>query len=430
MSIMHMALREILRRKTTFLLAALAVAVAVATMLTVPAALQVYDLRAAAVLAAKEAELKDRLGVLQDEMRKATLKLSFNLAILPGDQDVREWHATDCATTTMPEEYAHRLADSGIVSVRHFLPLLAEKVKWTEMKRTVILVGCKGEVPNLHKGPKTPLVQPVADGTMVVGHELHQSLGLKEGQTVALQGRPFVISKCQEERGSKDDIAVWIPLKDAQTLLGKPGRINAILALECLCVGSEALARVRADVAKQLPDTKVIEFGTKVLARAEARMRVGQEAVEAIERDKAQQQTLQAERQRLAALLVPGAAIACGVWIFLTAFGNARGRSAEVAILRAIGYRASQVLGLFLFRSLAGGLVGATVGCAAGLMIAARLRGEFDAVLVGAAGLLSWPVVIAAVTSGALLGVVAGWIPALLAARQDPAEILREACGC
>jgi ABC-type lipoprotein release transport system permease subunit len=427
MSIVRMAACEILRRKTTFLLATLAVTVAVGTMLSVPAALQVYDLRSDALLATKEAELKERLNVLQDEMRKATLKLSFNLAILPGDQDVREWHATDCASTTMPEEYAHRLANSRIISVRHFLPMLAEKVKWPEMKRTVILVGCQGEVASMHKSPKAPLVQPVPDGTMVVGHELHQSLRLKEGQTVALLGRSFAISKCQEERGSKDDIAVWIPLKDAQELLDKRGRINAILALECLCVGSEALARVRADVAEQLPDTKVIEFGTKVLARAEARMRVGQEAVEAVERDKAHQQTLQAERRRLAGLLVPGVVVACGVWIFLTAFGNARGRHAEVAILRAIGYRARQVLVLFLFRSLAGGVIGAALGCAAGLLIAARLRGDFDVLLVGAAGLLSWPLIITALVTGSLLGVVAGWIPALLAAQRDPAEILREA---
>jgi putative ABC transport system permease protein len=427
MSIARMAVCEILRRKTTFLLATLAVVVAVGTMLSVQSALRIYNFRSDALLAEKEAELEQRLHVLQDEMRKATLKLSFNLAILPGDQDVREWHATGCATTTMPEDYAHRLADSGIVSVRHFLPLLARKVKWPEMKRTVILVGCKGQVANSHKNPRTPLVQPVPDGTMVVGHELHRSLGLTVGETVELLGREFTIHKCQEERGSKDDIGVWIPLKDAQELLEQPNAINAILALECLCVGSEALARVRGDVARELPDTKVVEFGTKVLARAEARTRVGQEAVETLERDKAQQRTLRAERERLAALVVPGVFSACAVWIFLTALGNARGRSGEVAILRAIGYRASHVLVLFLFRSLAGGVVGAAVGCAAGLMIAARLRGELDVSLVGDLGILPWPLVVAVLLFGPLLGAVAGWIPALIAAQQDPAEILREA---
>ncbi len=427
MSIMGLAFRELRRRKTTFLLAALAVAVAVGTMLTVPAALQMYQLRSTALLADMDADLEQRLAVLQDEMRKATLKLSFNLVILPGDQDVREWHATDCPTTYMPEEYAHRLADSRIVSVRHFLPILAEKTKWPEMKRTVILVGCKGEVANLHKSPRDPLVQPVPDGTMVVGYELHRSLGLTEGQRVELMGRSFVIHKCQEERGSKDDIGVWIPLDTAQELLGKPGRINAILALECLCVGNEGLARVRADVAQHLPDTKVIEFGTKVLARSEARERVGQEAREAVEREKAHQQQLQAERQRWAAVAVPGVIVACGAWIFLAAFGNARGRATEVAVLRAIGYRASQVLALFLFRALVGGLLGAAAGCAAGVVIAAQLRGELAVPIVGTAGLVPWHVFGAALAIGSLLGVVAGWIPALVAAQRDPAEILREA---
>lgn len=426
MSIMQMAIYEILRRKTTFVLATIAVAVAVGTMLSVYAALETYGIRSNELLARKEAELNERLKVLQDEMRKATLKLSFNLAILPGDQDIKEWHATDCATTYMPEEYVRRLADSGIVTVRHFLPMLAQKTKWPEMKRTVILVGCRDEVPNLHKNPKAPLVQPVPDGAMIVGHELQQSLSLEVGQKVQLMGREFVIHKCYEEKGSKDDIGIWIPLKDAQELLDKPSQINAILALECVCVGKQGVERVRADVAKYLPETKVVEFGTKVVARSEARAKVKEEAIQAVEREKSNQKRLKTERENLASFVVPGAFVACAIWIFLMAFANARGRTAEVAILRAIGYRASQVLALFLFRCLVGGVVGAVIGCSVGLAIAAHLRGEFDVPLVGSPGILSWHLVVATLLIGSLLGVVAGWIPALMAARQDPAEILKE----
>jgi len=78
MSIVQMGLREILRRKTTFVLATIAVAVAVGTMLSVNASLEAYIIRSDDLLARKEVELKERLKVLQDEMRKATLKLSFN----------------------------------------------------------------------------------------------------------------------------------------------------------------------------------------------------------------------------------------------------------------------------------------------------------------------------------------------------------------
>jgi ABC-type lipoprotein release transport system permease subunit len=282
-------------------------------------------------------------------------------------------------------------------------------------------------VPNLHKNPKAPLVQPVPDGAMIAGHELQQSLGLEVGQKVQFMGREFLIHKCYEERGSKDDIGIWIPLGDAQELLDRPDQINAILALECVCVGKQGVERVRADVAKYLPETKVVEFGTKVVARSEARAKVKEEAIEAVERERRNQKKLRTERERLASFVVPGAFALCAVWIFLMAFANARGRTAEVAILRAIGYRARQVLALFLFRCLAGGVMGAAIGCSVGLVIAGRLRGEFDVPLVGSSGVLSWQFIGATLLIGSLLGVVAGWIPALIAARQDPAEILKEA---
>jgi hypothetical protein len=267
MSIARMALVEILRRRLTFVLATLAVAVAAATLLSARAALTAYSIRSDALLARKEVEMNKKLKLLQDEMRKATLKLSFNLQILPGEQNMRELHDKDVPTAFMPEEYVHRMAESRMLSVRHFFPMLSQKVKWPEFKRTIFLVGCKGEVPNLFKSHRAPLIQPVPDGTMIVGYELQQSLGLQEGQKVKLMGREFVIQQCYPQRGTRDDIGVWIPLKDAQELLDRPGLINAILALECSCMGNMGVEKIRAEIAKCLPDTRVIEFGTKVLAR-------------------------------------------------------------------------------------------------------------------------------------------------------------------
>ncbi len=427
MSVLKMAWFEILRRKRSFLLATLAVVIAVGSTLVVYGALKVYDLRAAQVLAEKEKSLNRRLKQLEDEMRKATLKLSFNLAILPAKQNLREWHDQDFASATMPEDYVQRMARSKILSVRHFLPTLTQKCKWPERNRTIILVGTRGEVPNLMKGPRKPLVQPVADGTMVVGYELQQSLGLKVGQKVKLMGREFVISKCHAERGSKDDIGVWIPLKDAQDLLKMPGRINSILALECVCVGNSAIDQIRAEVAKFLPDTQVVELGTHVVARGEARAKVKQEAITSMQREKEAAQQLQSERVRLGTMVIPVVVIACGLWIFLVALVNTRKRRSEVAILRALGYRATQVLVLLLFRSFAGGVIGAAVGCAVGLVIAGQLRGDLNVPLVGADGMLSWQLVAATLLIGSLLGVVAGWMPALIASQQDPASILKDA---
>jgi ABC-type lipoprotein release transport system permease subunit len=426
MRIIQMAWQEIRRRRTSFVLAVIGVAVAVGTMLGTTAALKLYDLRAEQQLARKQAELQERLRTLEDEMRKATLKLSFNLVILPAAQETHEWHAQDYATASMPEDYVHRLARSPLLSVRHFLPTLSQKVKWPEMKRTVFLVGCRGEVPNLAKNPRAPLVQPVPAGCMIVGYELQQSLQLEVGQQVRLMGREFTVHKCYPQRGSKEDIGVWIPLKDAQELLDRPGQINAIMALECVCVGSSAVERVRAEIARFLPDTKVLELGTKALARSEARAKVSQEAQRALQQEESTQRELRADRRQLAAVLVPGVVVGCAVWILLTTLVNVRRRKFEVAVLRAIGCRAGQILILFLSRALLVGVVGAALGGAAALGIVAVLRGNWDLPLIGATGMLTWPLLIASLVIGTLVGVVAGWIPALIAAGQDPAAVLKD----
>ncbi|MCX7590709.1 MAG: FtsX-like permease family protein [Kiritimatiellae bacterium] len=426
LSIVRLALREIAHRFVSFVLIAVAAAVAASFFLGVQSHLRAYEIRTGEILAQKKAELDEKLKKLQDEMRKATLKLSFNLAILPGTQDVHEWHEKDYATSYMPEEYAERLANSKIVSIRHLLPMLQQKIKWPEQNRTIILIGCKGEVPSLHKEPRTPLVQPVPDGTIALGYELHTDLAVKVGDKVRLMGREFTVHKCHEERGSKDDITAWIPLRDAQELLGKPGLINVILALECVCIGDRVIDRIRSDVAQYLPDTKVIEFGTQVLARGEAREKVRREAIEAMEREKRHQAALQVDREKLAGWALSVVLVTCVAWVFLIALANARNRLTEVAILRALGYGQGQILVLFLMRYLAAGFLGGLVGCVVGLLVGLCWARTLHAPLLGGGALLSWSWLMATFVLGTLIVVAGGWIPALVAASQDPAQILRE----
>jgi hypothetical protein len=48
-------------------------------------------------------------------------------------------------------------------------------------------------------------------------------------------GHEFKVSKTHRQRGTKDDITIWINLDVCQQLLGMDNRINSILALECNC---------------------------------------------------------------------------------------------------------------------------------------------------------------------------------------------------
>ncbi len=83
------------------------------------------------------------------------------------------------------------------------------------------------------KGRKTALLDPVLPGHVVVGYELHRSLKLAVGDKIQLCKRPLTVSALQPQRGNQDDITLWINLREAQQILGKEDRINAIQALEC-----------------------------------------------------------------------------------------------------------------------------------------------------------------------------------------------------
>jgi len=405
MTLPRLIVRELLYRRLNFALGLLSVAAAVACLVAQMGLLRQHDRRTEAIIAAKTAETRQRMAQLEDDYRKVTLKMGFNVLILPKDQNLADLYADDYASKFMPEEYATRLAKSRVATINHILPTLQQKVKWPERERTILLMGVRGVV-YLQSAKQKPLLEPVTAGTMVLGHELARNLQLAAGDQTKLLGREFTIAKINPERGNKDDITVWINLTEAQELLDKKGQINAILALDCTCDTLDRLARIRAEISRILPDTQVIEFQSQALARAETRQRAATEAAAAIDHEKAGRAKLRAEREAFAAILVPVALLGAAIWIAYLAFSNARDRVVEIGVLRALGLRSRQILLLFLGRAVLTGMGGALAG-------------------LGVAALIAPPVLVPVVLVAApLLTMLACWLPALWAAQQDPATIL------
>ncbi|MBN2318144.1 MAG: ABC transporter permease [Acidobacteria bacterium] len=427
MNILSLVVKEILHRKFSFILGVVATLIATASIIGSVVLLRTHDLRTASILQVKEAELEERMDKLQDDTRKSMLKLGFNLVILPEDQNLADWYANDYSAKYMPESYADRLAESDIVYVRHILPSLQQKIRWPERNRTIILVGTRGEVPNLHLSPKKPMVQPVPAGTVILGHELHRSMNIQVGDRIKIMGKPFTVKTGYSERGNKDDITAWIDLKEAQELLGRPGQINAILALECLCT-ENALPAIRKEVAAILPGTQVIERESRAVARAEARTQVAEEAQTTLKKEQQGREILRGERERMASVLVPVVFLACALWIALMGFGNVRSRREEIGILRAMGVSSKRIFLLFIWKHISigvlGGILGFIAGSAVGLLIPGR---EANISIDFFSPLTFWLKMAAlAVVGASLLAVIAGWIPAMIASGQDPAEVLRE----
>lgn len=423
MKLQRLIFREILHRKLNFALSVVSASVAVAGLVAALAILQKHDARTERIIAAKEAQTQQEMTKLQDDYRKLMLKMGFNVLILPKDQNLSDLYADDFASKYMPEEYATRLATSRVVTINHVLPSLQQKVKWPEHERTVLLMGVRGEVYR-QSAKQKPLLEPVAAGTMVLGHELAVNLALKPGDKTRLMGREFTVAKINPERGNKDDITVWINLPEAQELLGKPGLINGILALDCTCDTLDRLARIRPEIARILPDTQIIEYASQALTRAEARQRAATEAQASLRREKENRARLRGEREALAAILVPVVVVGSGVWLGLLALANVRDRRGEIGILRALGLRSRQILCIFLGKAVVVGVAGAALGYVVGRAIGAAWRESPGGPPLTIA-FLDARLLVLVLIAAPLLAALASWLPAMIATQQDPAEVLR-----
>ena len=426
MKLPRLILREIAFRKISFVASLAAVCASVCCVVASFELLKDHDYQTMEILAVKKAELTALTRKHEDETRKTMKNLGFNILILPKDQVLADLYAEDFASKYMPEKYVTRLASSKIVTINHLLPSLTQKMTWPEKKRTILLIGVRGEVPLMHKDPKKPLLDAVPKGSIVLGHELHQSLGLSEGDKVTLMGEEFTIHKCYKARGNKDDISAWIDLAKAQKMLGKEGQINAILALECNCT-ADRLPIIRNEIAGILPETQVIERGTKATARAEARMAARKLKEQTIATEESRASQTRDQLKSFTATLVPLVIAGCSLLIGLLAFLNARDRQAEVGILRALGLRSSQVYSIFLCKALVIGLLGALAGLPLGHLVAVSSAkshlAESGGELLSANSNLFLLVLLAA----PLVTLLASWIPTLFAVQQDPSETLREA---
>ena len=408
MNVFRLVWKEIWHRKLNFFVSFLAILILVA-----------YSVSSLTLIHAQRERLQQRVTALDNEIRKITKSLGFNINILPADQNLADFHANDFGEKTMPFEYVQRLADSKqIVTINHLRPALIRKIEWEEQGRQIVLMGVAGVVPWTHRtNPKKPMTEAVPAGTINLGHVLANQIGVTPGDTTELNGTRVSVNKVYPPRGTKDDITVWIDLNAAQKMLALPDRINLIQALECNCASIDRLAEIEAEISKVLgSDVQVIELATKAIARARAREDVKAEGQELVQRMQSRA-TLQ-----LVLLLVVSSLL-----IGLVALANVRERRQEIGILRALGSSTSSIMTMFLGKALLIGFFGAVGGYLIGLAIAFQLEaGTADKLRFSFSALFDSELFLAAIVIAPTVATLASWVPAVLAANSDPATILSQ----
>lgn len=421
MSSLTLLLREIVHRPLNFLLSLCGVTIAAAACVAGPMLVDGYRRESQAQITELQEQTDAELAQLEDQTRKAMLKMGFNLWITQRDTDMVDFWSRNFAERDMPQEYVDRLAESEHLSlVTHLVATLQQRIEFEG--RQILLVGYLPETPKQHEKGKKPMGFNIEPGTVYLGHEL--GLDKTEGQTIELQGRSFKVAKILPPDSSIQDATLAVHLSDAQEILQRPGRVNLILALGCHCEG-ERLPKIRAQLAEVLPDTKITERDSIAVARAEQRDLVAAERKRRIDSLAEHRQQQQSRMEKLAGTFTPLLVLLGAVWVGVMALANVRQRRNEIGLLRALGKGSARIAALVLGKAALVGVCGAALGLALGAWLGRTL---LVTGLEVAAEHLQLPrgVMLGTAVGAPLVCVLASYLPMLTAVLQDPAAVLRE----
>jgi putative ABC transport system permease protein len=379
MNMLRLIIRELLYRKVNFALSLLAVTVGVGLFVSFFTTGQAS----------------------QRETRRNLRDMGQNLRIIAGQTDMGKFWDTGYSDVVMPESWVYEFENVTDLFYSHLTATLQRKIDWDG--RPAVLTGLASEVaPPDRKKPS--MTFNIERGTAYVGYQLARSRGLKRNSLIDLLGQTLRVERTLTERGSTEDIRIYVHLKDAQAMLELPGQINEIQALDCYCrhPTKDTLTVLREQLATVLPGARVVKMQAMALAREKQRTMM----------------------EDYFALLIPVVVLVGGIWISALTFLNTRDRHGELGILRALGCGSLHIGSLFLGRSLLIGLVGAALGFSLGTglaltvgpdlfqMTAQHIKPDYR--------LLGWSLLLAPA-----FAVAASFIPSMMAVVKDPAVTLR-----
>ncbi|MCK4466270.1 MAG: FtsX-like permease family protein [Bacteroidales bacterium] len=373
--------KEIIHRKLNFVLALLAVTFAVAFFVS--------------FFTANEASNRETIRLTRD--------MGFNLRIIPKETDMNKFWTEGYSEFFMPEEYVNQFWGFKDFSFAHLTATLHKKIIWHN--KEVVLTGIAPEIEPSGK-KKTAMIFSIEPGTVYVGYELAKDLQICQEDSIEIYERSFTVEKTLSETGSIDDIRIYGALSEFQDLIGLNGKINEIMALNCLCVSpgeKEPLEILREQLDQVLPEAKVIMNTTIANAREKQRHML----------------------EKYFALVTTFVIFVIAVWIGALAMMNVRERQKEIGILRAIGHNGRKIAGLFIGKAMIIGIVSAVLGYAIGTILALKFGHGIFKITAGSIkpiySILIWSIIAAPVFSA-----IAAFLPTMVAILKDPAITLRK----
>lgn len=330
--------------------------------------------------------------------------MGLNQLIIPESQPASDTYLCMEKQLEFPEETTLEAARHTELLSKYYLSVLQERM---DVSGSILVLTGVRPVPRPDETEeKGNPVKPIKAGTARLGPAAAALLGTREGQPLDIKGRTFRVAAIAAEEGTLDDYRVFLNLADMQEIVGKPGKINAILSFECLHVGGslEQIHRYQKErFATALPGFK--QLNSEGIARG---------------RYYARQMTEKYQYHLMGLVAVITLLI-----IVITGFQEVAERKYETGILVAQGAGYVYIMGLYLFKTLALAILATGVGFVIGGGASVLLTTPFLVTQTKEIAILweNLPPMILLIGGVAL---VAECIPMIKLIRMDPCLIVME----
>lgn len=307
----------------------------------------------------------------------------------------------------LKEEYVKSVAQTE--GVQTAAPLLMNALVDQQTGAQSVYIGANESLLAIKRGWHITGAFPASGRDCLVGATVAQTLHLKPGQTFALPGLPGEtgrVSGVLAPTEGADDTFIYLPMQAAQQLFRRPGQITHIL------------------VRLTDPDTLAATAGMLRGCGAGMEMNV----VPLTHLFRSIQSMVGATRVLLLCILLVALVVA-GAGVSNTLLMAVSERTREIGVMRAVGASAGDVFRLIWLETvqvcLAGGVAGVLVAMLGARSLETWLRGQLPFTPSGRLVQLEPMVMLACLAGAALLGSVAGLLPAWRAARLSPIEAIR-----
>lgn len=343
----------------------------------------------------------------ENETRKIMREQGLNLYIFPKGTNLLDFYSVN-NTPGFPENYVDSLAGSkSFDAVRHLTGILQLKYPdWTDPNGSriqIVVMGYKDEVMQRYLSKQETMGFDVEEGTVHIGALLAKNI--PEGEPFKIMGkdgvqRVFKIAKRLEEGKGMIDQGVAFYLDDLQELLDMDGQINKIEALGCVCRDGR-IKNARKQVQNIFSDLEVTEISSIADARENQRMMMN----------------------RYGSFIIPFVILASLLISGLLFYSNVTARRHEIGLLKAIGKSKWTISAMILLKAFILGLLGSIAGFFLGSRVA-QYFGKGIFLFMAADIKPMWHIFGLGILIFSVLWILAGWIPALLAAQVDAAQTL------